>query len=281
VPWIFLGLALLAKGPLLLIFFYAVVLAVLYREGELRQLWKPAHLLGIVVMCAIFAAWAIPCLQLMRESDVAQRWTHEFTGRLAGEDFKWSGWLLNIPRGLAYFLPWLLCLPFLRRGMSQERALAWGIAIPFLVVSLLPGTLPRYTMPLLVPAAWLFASLLKGELRIPLTISAITGAAMLIYGFALTPFLQRRERVRNLAAEINRALPPNDVLYAIDPDYQPFLFYVRDPIFYVARAEELPPSARYIMVQPGNQAQSTSGAHEILRLKDYRNKEVILLKKDG
>ena len=39
VPWIFLGLGVLAKGPLHLLFFYAVVVAVLYRERELRKLF--------------------------------------------------------------------------------------------------------------------------------------------------------------------------------------------------------------------------------------------------
>ena len=37
VPWIFLGLGLLAKGPLHLFFFYAVVIAVLYRERRTAE----------------------------------------------------------------------------------------------------------------------------------------------------------------------------------------------------------------------------------------------------
>src|SRR5436190_13065147 len=36
VPWIFLGLGLLAKGPLLLLFFYAVVIAVLWEAREMK-----------------------------------------------------------------------------------------------------------------------------------------------------------------------------------------------------------------------------------------------------
>src|SRR5436190_21051846 len=36
---IFLGLGLLAKGPLNLFFFYAVVVAVLWQAGELKRLW--------------------------------------------------------------------------------------------------------------------------------------------------------------------------------------------------------------------------------------------------
>ena len=55
VPWIFLGLALLAKGPLALLFFYAVVLAVLWQTQELRELWRWPHLVGLILMLAIFA----------------------------------------------------------------------------------------------------------------------------------------------------------------------------------------------------------------------------------
>ncbi len=42
VPSIFLGLGLLAKGPLNLLFFYAVVIAVLWQAGELRRLLELA-----------------------------------------------------------------------------------------------------------------------------------------------------------------------------------------------------------------------------------------------
>src|SRR5689334_17550683 len=63
-PWFFLGLALLAKGPLVLLFFYAVVLAVLWQAREMRRLGYAPHLLGIILMLAVFAAWAIPYLRM-------------------------------------------------------------------------------------------------------------------------------------------------------------------------------------------------------------------------
>ena len=40
-------------------------------------------------------------------------------------------------------------------------ALSLGIAVPFLIVSLLPSALPRYNMPLLAPAIWLLAIFIK------------------------------------------------------------------------------------------------------------------------
>jgi 4-amino-4-deoxy-L-arabinose transferase-like glycosyltransferase len=283
VPWIFLGLGLLAKGPLHLFFFYAVVLAVLYRDGRLGAIWNLQHLLGIIVMLGIFAAWAIPCLLATQQTDVAHIWSRQFSGRLTGEDFHFSGWIMNIPRGLAYFLPWLLCFFLLKRAKDQ-RALAWGIGLSFLVVSLLPGSLPRYTMPLLVPATWLVAELLQGDLRFPRLVSAIVCVAMLVYGFAITPLLQRREKVKNIAAQINAALVPAEPLYAIDPDYQPFLFYVRDPIVYLNRAEELPADARFVLVQPDGEAAVQSRGQQVQSIRhfrDYRNREIVLLELAG
>ncbi|HAF02619.1 MAG TPA: hypothetical protein DCG89_02295, partial [Spartobacteria bacterium] len=55
VPWIFLGLGWLAKGPTHLIFFYAIVIAVLWHARELRKIWNVPHIIGLVLMMSIFA----------------------------------------------------------------------------------------------------------------------------------------------------------------------------------------------------------------------------------
>ncbi|MBA2585560.1 MAG: glycosyltransferase family 39 protein, partial [Chthoniobacterales bacterium] len=162
IPAIFLGAGLLAKGPVHLLFFYSVVAAVLWRDRQLRALTHPAHFIGLILMLGIFAAWALPYLEMLRDTRVAGVWSRQFSGRVAGEDFQLNHWLLNSPRAVAYFLPWAALLPFVRVNLlsdQRERALAkgvvWGTAIPFLVVNLLPGDLPRYSMPALVPACWL------------------------------------------------------------------------------------------------------------------------------
>ena len=86
-PSVFLGLGVLAKGPVHLLFFYSVVVAVLFRAGELRKLWHPAHFAGIAVVLGVFAAWAFPYWQAMRGVDLAQTWSVQVTGRLGGDDF--------------------------------------------------------------------------------------------------------------------------------------------------------------------------------------------------
>jgi 4-amino-4-deoxy-L-arabinose transferase-like glycosyltransferase len=311
VPWIFLGLGLLAKGPLHLFFFYAVVLAVLYREGELPKLWHAAHVAGLLLMFGIFAAWAVPYWQAMRGANVAQAWSVQLTGRLGGDDFKLGNWLLNIPRGLAYFLPWTLLLPLIRGAVfptSREtnllRALTWACAIPFLVVNLLPGGLPRYSLPALVPASWLMAmTLAASELRAPgwlrsvgnrspqrrlrlIIITAIAaGIALCTYAIAVVPYLQRRSKVKPIAAQIDGLVPDSEPLFAVDPDYQPFLFYMTSRLVYVSRVDEVPLEARYLLVQPGKEQQVIASerwaplhARPIFTVTDYRKRTVILLK---
>jgi 4-amino-4-deoxy-L-arabinose transferase-like glycosyltransferase len=300
IPSLFLGLALLAKGPLALLFFYAVVLAVLWQAGELRELRRRPHLVGLILMLAIFGAWAVPYLQMTDAGHVASVWSKQFSGRVTGADFKVSDWLLNIPRGIAYLLPWVALLPFARFALLENeterklcRALSLGVAVPFVVVNLVPGALPRYTMPLLAPAIWLLSIFIRShallwpkQLRkaITWTVAVIT-AAMLIYSIIIIPFLQRREKVRPIAAQLDASIPPYESLYAVDPDYQPFLFYLQRPIIYVSEVGDLPRNARYLLVQPmdENAAENSAlwvpqRAEPILRIKDYRGRRVILLR---
>src|SRR5947208_8072696 len=68
-PWIiwlpasiFLGFGILAKGPTHLLFFYAVVVAVLWYSKDWRLLIHPAHFVALAIIVAIPAAWAIPFL---------------------------------------------------------------------------------------------------------------------------------------------------------------------------------------------------------------------------
>ncbi len=311
VPSVFLGLGVLAKGPVHLLFFYAVVVAVLHRAGELRKLWHPAHLAGIAVVIGIFAAWAVPYGQAMRGANLAQTWSGEFTGRLGGDDFKLTHWLMNLPRGLAYFLPWTLLLPLVPgarfptpRETNLARALVWGCAVPFVVVNLLPGALPRYSMPALVAASWLMAMTLSAsEIRAPgwwpapkilpkerrfrlvIWIAIAAGIALGLYAVAVVPALQGRAKVRPIAAQIDALVPKSEPLYAVDPDYQPFLFYIRSRLIYVSRVDDLPLSARYVLIQPDKEREvleterwAPLRARTILKKTDYRKRTVILAK---
>ena len=306
VPSIFLGLGVLAKGPLHLLFFYAVVFAVLYFEGEMRKLVSFAHLTGLLIILGVFAAWAVPYWQVMREADLAQTWSVQLTGRLTGDDFKLESWLLNIPRGLAYFLPWVLLLPLVPRvkwsSASEHnlaRALGWGAAVPFLLVNLLPGGLPRYSMPALVPACWLMAMTFAAQeirwqgkfarpqfrLRFVIGTAVVAAVLLCIYAGAVIPVLESRAKVKPLAAQIDGLVPDSEPLYALDPDFQPFLFYVRSRLVYVNRLEEMPATARYLLVQPAREREvleserwSPLRVQPLTRVTDYRKQTVVLMR---
>jgi 4-amino-4-deoxy-L-arabinose transferase-like glycosyltransferase len=175
VPGVVLGLGLLTKAPLHLLFFYAVAVAVLWRARELRLLLHPAHFVGIAIMLAIFAAWAAPFLGSEEGSRWGLKvWFEQSAGRVSGK-FDWAGWATNIPRALTNHLPWLLFAPLLWRhdlGLLGEREAAMVRGVRLAVVAcffgmlLLPGVLPRYVLPLAVPFA-LALALAVSDPRLP------------------------------------------------------------------------------------------------------------------
>ncbi len=174
-PWVFLGLGLLTKGPLHLIFFYVVVAAVLVCAGRRRDWLNVPHLVGVVLMLGIFMAWAVPYLRQTAAGDVGGVWLAQFQGRMEVNDkFHLATWLLNLPRGLANYLPWTVLLPLAWRRIPEQtldaalaRGLRWAVAGCFLAVSLAPGGQPRYTLPLLTPASVLLALVLVRGWRVP------------------------------------------------------------------------------------------------------------------
>jgi 4-amino-4-deoxy-L-arabinose transferase-like glycosyltransferase len=318
VPWIFLGLGCLAKGPTHLFFFYAVVFAVLWQTKQWRALFHPAHFLGLLLMAGIFAAWAIPFLHASESGKAVSKWSSQFTGRVTGEIFNFVVWITCIPRAIAYFLPWLLLLPFVRFGKIEDdrdrsiaRGLLWGAGVPLILVSLMPGSAPRYSLPAMAPFCWLMGIVFsqnalagKGWLfqpnespsgwwpaglrRVGLFFVVLALAAGLIgYPVWALRYSTSRQKVKNIADKINAAVPASETLYAIDPNYQPFFFYMHSPVKYLSSLEELPWETHYFLVRPVNEKTALTlqkwtprQVHSVLRVKDYRNQTVIVFMVD-
>jgi hypothetical protein len=273
---------------------------------EWRLLIHPAHFAGLAIMLGIFAAWAIPFLHSATTHVAAVKWSNQFTGRLQGIDFRFVSWIQNVPRSLIYFLPWVLLFPFVRFSKFHDhaqrplaRALAWGIVVPFLAVNLVPGAVPRYSMPVIAPASWLLAMSYAGHaLQWPREretigertwakiVALFVGLGLVIgaIGYPVTAVvLRNRQQVKKAAAEINAVVPPNETLYAVDPEYQPVFFYVKAPLGYVSDAQELPADAHYFLVQSDKEAEATNTprrasrrAHLRARVRDYRKRELLL-----
>ena len=313
-PWltwlpasVFLGLGLLAKGPTHLVFFYGVVIAVLAYWKDWRVLLHPAHFVALIVMIGIAAAWAIPFAHVTTSQVAIDKWSGQYTGRLKGIDFKFLDWIQNVPRSLIYFIPWLLLFPFARFSKLPEqheqrlaRALSWGTVVPFLAVNLVPGGLARYSMPAIVPASWLLGMICAGNaLQWPRrwmkdervwtkVVAAFVGLGIVIgaIGYPVTAVVLRdRQQVKKAAAEINALVPPNETLYAVNPDYQPVFFYVKAPVQYVSDVENLPGSVRYFLVRHNNEAKALAAQkwaplspRPIARVRDYSKREMVLFK---
>jgi 4-amino-4-deoxy-L-arabinose transferase-like glycosyltransferase len=304
---IFLGLGMLTKGPTLLLFFYAIVVAVLWQNKNWRLLFHPAHFVALAIMLGIFACWAIPFARKTTMHLAVHYWSMQFTERVKGTtEFQFVNWILNIPRGLIYFLPWLVLLPLVRFSKFQHynqrqlaHALVWGTALPFLVVNLVPGGVARYSMPYLVPASWLLAmSYADGALHWPgqtrpeskdpfaRVVTAFVGLGLVIggVGYPLTALaLRGRQQVTRAAATINAALPGHEIVYSVNPRYVPVLFYIRAPLEYVSSVADLPAETHYFLVRADNEAEAASTqrwaprkAHPIARATDYTKREMIL-----
>jgi len=313
-PWriwlpasVFLGLGLLAKGPTHLVFFYGIVVAVLAYSKDWRLLVHPAHFVALAVMFGIAAAWAIPFLHSTTTQVAMEKWSGQYTGRLKGIDFKFFSWIQNIPRGLIYFLPWLLLFPFARFSKLQNQAreqlartLSWGAAVPFLVVNLVPGAVARYSMPAIVSASWLLGMIcagnafqsprdwMKAEHVWAKVVAAFVGLGLVIgaIGYPVAAMiLKNRQQVKKAAAEINALVPPTETLYAVNPEYQPVFFYLKAPVQYVSYVKKLPRDVRYFLVRNENEAEALAGrkwapqrARPIARVQDYSKREMVLFK---
>src|SRR5262245_27372724 len=245
-PWlmwlpasVFLGFGLLAKGPTYLVFFYGIVIAVLAYRKDWRVLVHFAHFFALIIMIGIAAAWAIPFVHSTISQVVIDKWSGQYTGRLKGIDFRFFDWIQNIPRGLVYFLPWLLLFPFARFSKLQDqneqrlaRALSFGTTVPFLAINLVPGGLARYSMPAIVPASWLLGMICAGNaLQCPRfwmkderiwtrVVAAFVALGLLIgaIGYPITAIvLKNRQQVKSAAAEINALVPSTETLYAVNP----------------------------------------------------------------
>jgi 4-amino-4-deoxy-L-arabinose transferase-like glycosyltransferase len=269
VPWIFLGLGFLTKGPGLLLFFYSIVIAVCWRTGRLRKLFHPAHWIGIAIMISIFAAWAVPFFRAISSESVRDLWSHEFAAILFGEKGRSEHWAFNFPRGVAFFLPWILLLPFVRfekidNSVEQEtaRGIFWGSVAPFVVVLLFPGSVPRYVLPLAAPLCWLIGVAVAnnafewrlGSFELSRQIVKWAIAIAIIAELVAFPIRTSRDAnghqvLKPTAAQISTAMPIGETLYPIGLGYAPYLFYVRAPVRYCSTLEELPANARFLLLQ--------------------------------
>jgi hypothetical protein len=187
-------------------------------------------------------------------------WARQMEQRVGGGDR--STTLKNLLRSLVNFLPWGIGLPLfwrratLSRLADRERLLIeaarWPIVLCAFALMLIPGMLPRYTLPLVIPYALLLALLLKAEmqndaLRWPLAAACLTGAGMLAYGLVFAPRVAAHGYARDFAAQINAVMPAGSPIYIFDPSVQPEIFYIRGKLLFTDSVKELPNDVPWLL----------------------------------
>jgi 4-amino-4-deoxy-L-arabinose transferase-like glycosyltransferase len=258
-------------------------------------------------MLTIFTAWALPYFLEVRSHSSLETWSHEVAVAYRGEEGRSEDWWLNLPSGIAYFLPWIFLLLFIRLNKIVDpaqrevaRGLTWGTFVPFVAVLLFPGALPRYVLPLGAPISWLIGmayahgafewrlAIRNFQIRVPrqligsLIAIGIVGE-IVIFPLRTMTFLKRHERVKPIAEQINAVALPGEPLYAIGQVSQPYFFYVRAPVIYVSTLDDLPATARNFFIQSrdlekleANPQWNVLRPQLVARIPRYRNREAMI-----
>src|SRR5207247_10488191 len=83
-----------------------------------------------------FVTWLIPYFRALPSRSPLQAWSREAAVAFHGEEGESEDWLLSVPRGFAYLLPWVLLLPFIRLSkitdpLTAQRSLWILMAVLF------------------------------------------------------------------------------------------------------------------------------------------------------
>ena len=213
----FLGLGILAKGPVYLPFYYIIAALTLHHAGKLRLLVTWPHLASLALTFAIPLPWVMASSSRMAGLTVAgappqgQVWWQQLSDRLAPEAWNAGAWALSPLETFVSFCPVVIVVAVLwirlrRRAVQeaprQDRALLTGLGRGVLISGLLYALIPephaRFQLPLLTPLALLLVLLAAIDrhdpLQTPLSWRLFsTGAAILLLGLTIAgsvlPFL--------------------------------------------------------------------------------------------
>jgi 4-amino-4-deoxy-L-arabinose transferase-like glycosyltransferase len=261
-----LGLGLLAKGPPHLAFFYAIACFIAWKSRRHKDsgidtaFLSWAHLAGILIMAGLFALWWIPYSHDPATHGAGGVMARQMEQRIGGGDR--STIFLNVLRSLLNFLPWIIGLPLFwhRKTLAllqpRDRLIVEAARLPLVVCAfalmLLPGMLPRYTLPLVIPYTLLLVLVLKARvgdsvIRLPLAAATLAAICAICYGIFFAPRVAAHGYSRDFAAQINSQMPAGSPIYIFDPGVQPEVFYIQGQLLFTDSAKELPNDVPWLL----------------------------------
>lgn len=243
VPSVMLGLGLLLKGPLILLLFYIMVIAILHNSQKLRSIISLPHFAGLLIMFFIFGIWSFYSSCHGTETPavsprMTEVWYSEIMHRFNFGELKFSRWAARVGGGFAQFLPWILLAPliyfkkFLDGFNDKEKiflkSALFAIPTTLFLVHAMPVTKSRYSLPLLPLLAITLGLLLTGikvkEVWLRFFRTVLLSAALLISATScvvlflisvgwLSQILDKLPEIREcLRADVQIALIPTAVI---------------------------------------------------------------------
>ncbi len=231
---LFLGLSVLAKGPVGILLFVPVLAWTYWREPDLRQSFRGWWLSGSAILAAVVAVWYVPAY-LVNGQEFVQKFLIEqnlnrFTGGDAAHSPPWLVGLWIYPAVLLVCLaPWSFYLwkAWPRKSPDHlDRYLAVWALVPFIFFMASKAKLPHYVLPCGVPLALLIGRHLGAraaeanrsgisplkELRFPLAACLVValllnGAFLLYYNWSR---LSGHSEVHRLAFFVRDRVQPNE-----------------------------------------------------------------------
>jgi 4-amino-4-deoxy-L-arabinose transferase-like glycosyltransferase len=250
----------LTKGVQAPLYFLGAVVLTLLAERRLRELAKPAPLVGLLLFVLFFSAWQIAFIAqlglrdgwLIHWLNISYRFTdrtnHSFAEHFITFPFEVFGVMLP---GSLLLLPALSREVRRRLGDQHEtiRFLVFSLAWAFVFVWVPPGARARYFMPLmplaavlmgLIGSAWLFQPWRRWTptARMRFVIGVLLAFAALHAGPALSIQSRMCDDISGQISELDEQLPDGANLVSFGPLHHGFLYHYGRPI----RLREIPPA---------------------------------------
>lgn len=154
---LFLGFAVLAKGPFPLVIFAVLLLFVLVTMPERRSGLKGGWIVGTLIFMGVLSTWYVPVYLVEGQQFFREFILFQNLGRLQGGDTAHLGpFYYYFPIVIAMLLPFIFAIGVAwkkGRGTDLERYLwVWAVSV-FLLFSIAGSKLPHYILPALSPIA--------------------------------------------------------------------------------------------------------------------------------
>ncbi len=175
------GLAVLAKGPVVLLYWLPLVLSTRFwhpADVALPRRYLLAALAATLIGAAIGLAWAIPAAISGGEDYANAIFWGQSAGRIASSFAHARPWYWYLPLLPLLALPWAGVAVWRRPWLAtpMQRFAAWGILPPLVLLSLVSGKQVHYLMPTLpFLAIWIAVQLGDEEPRRTWAISVVLG----------------------------------------------------------------------------------------------------------